>query len=969
MRSPLKSVPPRRNAGSHNGDGWGPRGRGPSRGGPGPRRIGPLIAIAALLTIPLFGPGLSRVYVDLSWFDTLGFKDVFATKLVTQVALGLGVGILTAAFLLINLRVAKALSQHGRGLLLRDPSGQVTYDVGQLVTKLPIPVSLGFGALFGLAAAGHWMTYLTYVHAQGFGQKDPILGHDAGFYLFQLPALEALSTLLVWWLGLGMAASAAMYVGRGLIQVSPGALSAERPARAHLSVLGAVLFVVLAFDAWLKIPNLMFSDLGPVNGASYADVHARMPALYILVGTCLLGAALVVVSATRQRLFFAFAALALYGAVEIVAVRVYPSMVHRFSVVPNEAQKEAPYIAHNIEATRRAFGLAQVTERELSGQVELTREDLNRNQATLENIRLWDHEPLLATFAQIQEIRTYYEFVSVDNDRYEIDGKLRQVMLSPRELSAASLPNRTWINERFTFTHGYGLTLGTVNSTTTEGLPELLLKDIPPQSATASIKVTRPEIYFGELSNDHIFVNTDAEEFDYPAAEDVYATYQGRAGLALNSSLRRIATSLHVGSLKVLLSEDLKPKSRVLLYRNVAQRVNKLAPFLFLDSDPYMVVRDDGSLAWILDAYTMSDRYPYAQKHGVSVGDGGRRFGVNYMRNAVKVVVDAYHGDVTFYAVDSKDAILRTFASAFPTLFTSLDEMPEDIRRHLRYPEDIFRAQTEVFSVYHMDEPELLYNREDQWEIPRLPTDGTEQVMSPYYTVMKLPEEREAEFIQMLPFTPKSKANLAAWMVSRMDGDQLGKLVVYRFPKDRLVYGPQQVMSRINQDPEISRQISLWDQRGSEAKLGTLLVIPVEESLIYVCPLYLRSNSGGGRGGNKHLPELKRVIVAYENRIAMEETLDGAMAALFPSELPAAVEAGQATSADSDIDQAPPPLAATAMGSTGVQDAADRPAGGAAKRAQQAYKDAVKAQRAGDWAAYGTHLRALEAALDELDAP
>jgi len=759
-----------------------------------------LAGVAIVMFVVL--PAVAHLYTDLRWFRSVGFQNVFTTVLWTKIGLGLVVGLITAAVLYANLRV-------------QDPSGQAQLVLGPLIPRLTLPAALLLGLVVGLSGAEYWDTWLKWVHASSFGETDPVFGYDVGFYVFELPALEAASSLALWLLGLSLVLSAGVYFARGGLSFTGRGIKAVRRVRVHLSVIGSLVFLVLAFEAWLAMPNLMFSDTGPVNGASYADVNAELPALRVLVGASIVAAVLVAVSATRTRIVLLLTAVGVYLAVDLLGVRLYPTLVQRFSVLPNEAGKEAPYIDHNIAATRSAFRLDGVTERELSTEVSLEWADIENNRATIENIRLWDHQPLLDTFAQIQEIRTYYEFESVDNDRYVIDGDLRQTMLSPRELKTESLPNPTWINKHFTFTHGYGITLGPVNIATEEGLPRLLIKDIPPVSDIESLDVTQPAIYFGELTNDYALVRTQNREFDYPSGEEnVYAQYEGGAGIHLDSGLTRAAVAVRIGSFKLLLSDDVDEDSRILLYRNIKQRVRRIAPFLQFDRDPYMVVRDDGSLVWIQDAYTTSDSYPYAQPiHGL-----------NYIRNSVKVVIDAYDGSVTFYVADEDDPILRTWQRIFPGTFTPLDEMPEDVRAHLRYPEDIFRIQTEQFTTYQMESAELVYNREDQWEIPSVRQgDGHTGVgeggsqMVPYFTIMKLPGEDEAEFIQMIPFTPKQKQNLSAWMAARMDGDRLGELVVYRFPKDRLVFGPQQIMNRINQDAEIARQVSLWDQRGSEA--------------------------------------------------------------------------------------------------------------------------------------------------------
>ncbi len=915
----------------------------PNGGEPPRRRVGGMalvLGVGALLLIGL--PILAGLHVDYRWFLSLGLGSVFTTMLTARLALGVAVGSVLGIALYGNARLALRASE---GLVsfqqVRELNAMPRIDLSGLLARAAGPVALVVGVMSGAAASSGWETWLQWVHASRFGVVDPIFGRDVGFYVFALPALEAAATLALWLVGLSLIASVAVYVLRGAIGFDLGRLSIHSRARTHLGVLGALLFLVFAFDAWLEMPGLLYSKLGPVSGASYADVHARLPALRVKVAIATVAAALVAISITRRRLVLVSLAALLYFGTEFLGVRLYSEAVHRFSVLPNEAVKEEEFITHNIAATREAYGLEHVVERDLSGELSLSRADMDSNRATLDNVRLWDHQPLLDTFAQIQEIRTYYEFASVDNDRYVIDGELRQTMLSPRELASESLPNRTWINEHFTFTHGYGATLGPVNEATRTGLPVLYTQDIPPVSSISEVKITRPGIYFGELSSDYVFVSTDTKEFDHPSGDkNVYRAYEGKAGVRLNSALNRALMAIRLGTLKLMLSEDISSESRVLLYRNIQERTRQIAPFLTFDRDPYMVVRDDGTLIWIQDAYTTSHRYPYSEPSGT---------GLNYIRNSVKIVIDAYDGTVDFYIADAKDPILKTWRRAFPKLFRPMRTMPADIQRHLRYPDDLFRVQTEIFSVYHMNQAELVYNREDQWEVPAITQGDNATRMEPYYTVMRLPEEKSAEFILMIPFTPKRKANLAAWMVARNDGKHRGELVVYRFPKDRLVFGPQQVMNRINQDAEISRQISLWDQRGSQAIFGTLLVIPIEKSLIYVSPLYLRSEGG-------QIPELKRVIVVYENRIAMEKTLDEAVATIFGKSAAERVET-EAERASADSSQpASAPVAAQK----------ERMSQNLGARAKQLYDDAVAAQRKGDWAAYGEALEELGDVLKNL---
>ncbi|MBU3978784.1 UPF0182 family protein, partial [Patescibacteria group bacterium] len=608
---------------------------------------------------------------------------------------------------------------------------------------------------------------------------------------------------------------------------------------------------------------------------------------------------------------------------------------------PNELVKETPYIKYNIAATRQAYNLNKVEKREIVVDKPLTVSDIAANNLTIKNVRLWDRDPLLSTFSQIQEIRTYYEFVSVDNDRYVINNELRQVMLSPRELASESLPNKNWINQHLTFTHGYGVAAGPVNQVTPEGLPVLFVKDLPPKANVKELEISRPEIYYGEITNDYAFVKSGSKEFDYPKGEEnVYSTYGGKGGVQIDSPIKKLFYSIYFGSLKLLLSGDINSETRVMYARNVIERVEKIAPFLTFDSDPYLVIAD-GKLYWILDAYTFSDSYPYAQE---------QLFGnqnVNYVRNSVKAVVDAYNGTVTFYQVDPDDPIIKTYVKIFPNTFRPLSDMPKSLIPHLRYPEDIFALQTAIYSTYHMDDPQIFYNKEDLWEIPSIPQEGAVQtgenlVMAPRHMIMKLPDEEKEEYIFMLPFTPRGKDNLSAWMVARNDGEEYGKLVVYNFPKDKLVYGPKQVIGRINQDPEVSKQISLWDQRGSQVIQGPLLVIPIEKSLVYVRPLYLKAESG-------KIPELKRVIVAYENKIAMEKTLERGLGKIF-----AATDDQISTQMQQDS-QTTTTITSTDMSNVNLF-----------QQANDAYESALAAQREGDWAKYGEQIKKLGEILQRL---
>jgi uncharacterized membrane protein (UPF0182 family) len=900
------------------------------------------IAFAVLFLVVFVAlPSLVDLAADWLWFRELGYRAVFVRSLAAQGTLGSAVTVLALLWLGLNMRLATR-APSPRPFVLMTQAGPITLSVNaRLLRAAGLGLAVLAACLMGLFASARWQTWLFFRHAAPFGVKDPVLGRDVGFYVFTMPFLELVEGLLLAAVIMAAVGAGAAYAVTGAI--GPGrsrGTFAERAAQRHLALLAAALFLVLAYGCWLRIPSLLTSSSSVLFGASYVDVHARLPVLYVLMAVTLMGAALSVQQALAGQIRHVVTAGGVYLAALFIGEG-YAAALQRFVVAPNEQTKETPYIVHNIAATRAAYAIQDVPERELSGEAVLTSQDVARNAATLKNVPLWDHQPLLQTFGQIQEIRTYYDFVSVDNDRYTIEGDYRQIMLSARELNSESLPNRTWINERLTFTHGYGLTLGPVNQVTPEGLPVLFTKNIPPESLP-DLQVAEPSIYFGELSSDYVFVKTRTKEFHYPKGDDnVFAEYQGDGGVPVGGFFRKLLFSLRFGSLKTLLTQDITAESRILFHRRIAERVALIAPFLRLDPDPYLAI-DGGRLVWVQDAYTTSDRYPYS-----SPGAGD----LNYIRNSVKATVDAYHGHTRFYLIDPADPVAATVARIFPGLLRPLDEMPPGLRARLRYPRTIFALQAAMFSTFHMRNPAVFYNKEDQWEVPSLEQGGRSERMEPYYTIMKLPGGERPEFIQMLPFTPRQKDNLAAWMVARSDGEHYGRLLVFQFPKQKVVFGPRQVVARINQDQVISPQITLWNQQGSEVIQGTLLVIPIEESLIYIRPLYLRA--AGGR-----IPELKRVIVAYQNQIVMEETLEQAIQRIFrpgarpgapvPSPSPLPVPGAAAPPSPS------PPLS---------RDLAEL-----AVRARQHYEQALQAQRAGDWARYGEEIRKLGEVLEQMKA-
>ncbi|MBO0721463.1 MAG: UPF0182 family protein [Blastocatellia bacterium] len=900
------------------------------------------LPIVILLLVLL--PGLTGFYADWLWFREVGYENIFLTMLRMKFYLGLIGGLLAAFFLWFNfklaLRLSSAVSKRVRYLNLNNEKVTLP-DFGSIIERWGLPASLIAGLFFGIQIWESWDVILKYFYQTPFGNSaPPPFGRDIAFYIFTLPLLETGSQLLLVLTTIALIVSLLLYAMRNGISFFRYSFAIERGPRKHLFALLALVFLILAWRAWIDIPSLLYSSHGPFRGASYTDVNAEMPVLWIEVCAALLVAALALLSMFVYRNRWLLAGLGLYLLVAVLVGWIYPAFVQRFSVAPNELAKETPYIAYNIAATRKGYALDQIEESELTGEAGLTLRDIQQNKRTIDNIRLWDHGPLLRTFTQIQGIRNYYKFESIDNDRYQIGGELRQTMISPRELSVENLLQRNWINERLTYTHGYGVALGPVNQVTSTGMPVIFVGNLPPVTSLPTLQITRPELYYGELNQDPVYVKTSAKEFNFPKGEEnVYTHYDGEGGVSIGSFWRRLLFAARFADMKLLLSNDMTPDSRVLFYRNINERLNLIAPFLTFDRDPYLVI-SQGRLFWIADGYTVSDRYPYSQPI-----DSGQSGEINYIRNSVKAVIDAYDGRTRLYIADVSDPLIQTWAKIFPGALRPLTEMPADLRAHLRYPEDIFRIQTVVYSTYHMDQPQIFYNKEDQWEAASVSgKDGQPESMEPYYTIMKLPGEKDEEFILMLPFTPTSKNNLSAWMAARADGEHYGHLRVYRFPKQKVILGPKQIIGLINQDTEISAQLTFWNQHGSAVIPGTLLVIPIKESLLYVQPLYLESEA-------TKIPELKRVIVVAENRIAMEETLEASIAKIFGTEsAPVKTEENLASLPHA----------------TNLPDPAGADLRSLAAQAKQHYDRAIQAQREGDWARYGEEIKQLGAALDKL---
>ena len=912
------------------------------------RRV--VLGLVALFALLLIVPAIAARLADWLWYREIGFERVFFTKIVAQWSLALPTALIVFATLYTNARFALAgsgrveLASRFDDFYRRSGLTDVARATADRALRAIALGGAAFVALvFALAVASQWRTILQFAYRTPFGTTDPVFGRDVGYYVFTLPVLELATGAALWLLVLSLLAVVPIHLARSDVRGRGWRPVLTRRAQWQLAILLASLLVVAAARIhFVQLPALLFGEHLPLTGARYVDLHVRIPTLHLLTIATLVAALVIVWGAARGRIVTMTGRIVVAYVVIALLAAVIPALVQQLAVQPNELARETPQIVAHIRATRQAWGIEGIEPREIGTATPLSAELIARNRETIDNVRLWDREPLLQTFGQIQSIRTYYDFVSVDDDRYHIGGQLRQVLLAPRELDTQSLPTRGFINEHLTYTHGMGLTLGPSNEVTAEGLPVLFIKDLPP-SSSISLRVARPEIYYGELSNDFVLAPTRQREFDFPAGEGdaaVYSQYDGGGGVPVHSFLRRLLYAVRFGSLNILLSRDLTDATRILYYRDIRERARRALPFVLFDRDPYLVVTDAGRLVWMLDAYTATDRYPYAR--GVSGG-------VNYMRNSVKVVIDAYDGSVRAYRSDDRDPIIKTLDRMYPGLLQPLASMPADIRAHVRYPEDLFRLQTSLYATYHMVNPETFYHREDEWQIPggggsAVPIESARRGAGEAFLrhmVMRLPGEKDPEFILMRPFTPRQKDNLAAWMVARNDGAHYGELAVYRFPRQRLVFGPNQIVNRINQDTEVSRQITLWDQRGSEVLRGELLVLPVEGSLIYVQPLYLRAQ--GGR-----IPELKRVIAAQEGRVSMGETLDAALAGLLTQD---EGETGAALSAALPPTESAPSAATTSL----------------TRRALEHYDRARAAQRADDWATYGEEMKKLGEVLREIE--
>ena len=893
---------------------------------------GKALIFAIFFFLFLFSWQIIALLSDWLWYEEVGYTNVFTVTLLAQTQAAALFGILFFVIFYANLyaalRLSRGITDIPRTTAFRfsfPPLNDVQFH------RVTIVLAVVFSILAGLYGFSQGENLLLFFNGLPFRLNDPLFQRDISFYIFQLPMIRHLFGWCKAVLILSCLATAFLYLIRGAFSfIPPMSFFAAPAARRHLLVLIAILFFLFGFGFWLDLSDLPFFKRGVVYGAGHTDVTTQVWILYTLCGLSVLAGISFLALLVKNDWRLPALAVVLFLIFAVGGRTLYPAIVQKLIVVPNEVVLEKPYLEHNIRYTRLAYGLDKIEDREFPAQENLTMKDIRDNNATIKNIRLWDYSPLLQTYSQLQEIRTYYKFPGIDNDRYLISGENRQIMLAAREISYAALPARTWVNEHLTYTHGYGAVMSPVNRISQEGLPEFFIKDIPPVSST-DVRITRPELYFGKTSNEYVFVKTKRPEFDYPVGDkNVYSRYEGRGGVPL-SFFKKLLFAARFQSLTILLSDDITSDSRIMYHRNVKERVQRIVPFAVLDTDPYLVVSPEGRMLWFVDGYTVTDRFPYSEPTP-HLG--------NYIRNSIKAVVDAYDGTVQLYISDPSDPIIQTYARIFPGVFKNMDAMPAALRSHIRYPMGMLSLQARMYQTYHMQDAQVFYNKEDLWTIPQSTIGGSEQEMRPYFTIMKLPDEKKEEFILLLPFTPSKKDNMSAWMAARCDAPNYGKLIVYNFPKQRLIYGPRQIVARINQDPVISQQLSLWNQRGSKVVPGSLLAIPIEKSILYIQSIFLASEKG-------QLPELKRIIVAFGNTIVMEETLEAALQRIFGGE----------RLREKTVPSASAASPAQAEGTSKQQIA----------EALRYYRQAQEMLRQGNWSGYGDALKNMEGVLIKLD--
>ncbi|HZK24146.1 MAG TPA: UPF0182 family protein [Oscillospiraceae bacterium] len=898
------------------------------------KRIFPLLIIFVVLMLAWLAAGS---YLDWLWFSHLGFASVYQTVLTSSWAVGLGSFLFFAIFLFCNLLYVQKSILGMPNLVLRHLLMNTRF--GDLLTpqrlrSVFLGLALPLAWLTTVPFRNAWLTVRLFTAGANTGVTEPIFNADVGFYLFRLPLWELIYQYLLLIFIVTLLVCGVLYLFiRPPQQLGLRTLFATR-GQFHLSRLLAGTLLVRAGGYRLQMYRLVYAPDGVVFGAGYTDVHALLPAYWVMLLLAVVGAVILILNTKLKQSRLLTGSIVSIILASLVLNNLVPLAVQKFLVEPNEFVREEPYLQYNIDFTQQAYGLKKIEEREFPLNEALQYEELLANETTLDNIRLWDWRPLGQTFNQLQSLRQYYTFHDVDTDRYLINGEQRQVMLAAREMVTSQLAAPTWINMHLAYTHGYGAVASPVNEATGQRLPKLFLHDLPIKGES-DLQVDVPQIYYGELTDNYIFTNTKTKEFDYPMGEsNAVTSYDGEGGIPLGGPLRRLLFGLRFADYRILVSNELTAASRLHFKRNLAERLHELMPFLQYDEDPYLVVAD-GRLFWMIDAYTVSNRYPYAQPYS----------NINYIRNPVKVTVDAYHGTVHFYVFDADEPLLAAYSKIFPTAFTPAAEMPPALAEHVRYPETLFKLQSEVYATYHMDNSNVFYNKEDRWQVPQEKYGNEPIEVEPYYTILRLPAEAEAEFILMRPYTMYERDNMVAWLAARSDGEGYGQLVVYQFPKGELVYGPAQIEARIDQDTTISQQLALWNQQGSRVGRGNLLILPVNGTILYVEPIYLQAEQS-------ELPELARVIVAYGDRVVMENTLEEALAAVFGLQL---------GDSEPDLPEKPPeppetgglPLPAASL-ETLIRQAAEL------------YQEAEMALKAGSWAEYGRLQEELGRVLESL---
>jgi uncharacterized protein len=850
-----------------------------------------ILIVIVLLFLYLFGLFVNY-YGDWLWFKNMGYSSIFDTMILSRVFSFLMFFVIFALFSTIHISSAYKRGNQSRNNAFMPEEDLRTLFLplykGKAVIWFWGVIILFFSIVMGTSASSHWNDLLQLIHSNSFNLKEPVFGKDVSFYIFKFPVYRFAVNWYLFMTAFTFIAVLFSYYLDNAFNISENRFSVSKKVKSHLILLAAFFGLGISSLFIIKLYSILYSSHGATYGPSYMDIHAQIPAYWTIIIISLIITLLLFFYPVYKKRKILIYAIGTWIVVWVGFVWMYPYIIEQYSVKPNELKMEAPYIMNNIKFTREAFGLNKIKTDTFPVDQNITYKDIQDNRHTIENIRLWDRRPLIETYKQLQEIRLYYDFNSVQVDRYLFD-KYTEVVLGARELPVTQIPERaqTWVNKHLIYTHGYGIVMNPVNEITPNGMPNLIVKDIPP-AATVPLNLKQMAIYYGEETNQYLLVNTKTKEFDYPKGEEnVYASYQGKGGVQISSLFRRLVYAWKFSDIKILLTGYLTDQSRIMFYRNITQRDQILAPFLSFDSQPYPVAGKDGNLYWIHDAYTVSNMFPYSEPAKQSTIPGG----INYINNSVKVVINAYDGAVTYYVINPKDPLIQTYQKIYPKLFKPFDEMPEFLKEHIRYPTDLFNIQIEMYNTYHMTEPQVFYNQEDYWQVPKEIYDTGQQELFPYYIIMRLPGAQKEEFILMMPLTPSGKDNMIAWMCARCDAPNYGDLIVYTLPKDKLIYGPMQIEARINQKPDISAELTLWSQKGSQVIKGNQLVIPIQNSFIYVEPVYLQSEQG-------QIPELKRVIVAFKEKIEMKQTLDEALQAVFDvvgeqTETPSQLVAGQ----------------------------------------------------------------------------